>query len=100
MADIAAANFTGNPFAVKEILPVLKRPDRSLNRLLFLYAVLKKLGWEDRNYTCHSFRKYFGCTQYLAHPDDMPRLAAIMGHSSLSSTMVYIRLAAAFKAAM
>ncbi|MBQ8093902.1 MAG: hypothetical protein IJ242_10040, partial [Clostridia bacterium] len=47
-----------------------------------------------------SFRKYFGCTQYLAHPDDMPRLAAIMGHSSLSSTMVYIRLAAAFKAAM
>ena len=65
-----------------------------------LYAVLKKLGWEDRNYTCHSFRKYFGCTQYLAHPDDMPRLAAIMGHSSLSSTMVYIRLAAAFKAAM
>ena len=64
-----------------------------------LIKTLKIIGWQDRNYACHSLRRYFGCKQYLAHPDDLPRLAAIMGHKSISSTMVYIRLAAAFKAA-
>ena len=64
-----------------------------------LIKTLKIIGWQDRNYACHSLRRYFGCKQYLAHPDDLPRLAAIMGHKSISSTMIYIRLAAAFKAA-
>ena len=63
-----------------------------------LDKILSKLGWEDRHYTPHSFRRFFGCSQYLAHPDDLPRLQALMGHRSLSSTMVYIKLAAAFKA--
>lgn len=62
-----------------------------------LNKVTKKLGWEDRGYTCHSMRRHFGCTYYLAHPDDLPSLASIMGHKNVSSTMIYIRLAAAFK---
>ena len=61
-------------------------------------AVMDQLGWRDRSYTPHSFRRYFGCIQYLMHPDDLPRLSAIMGHRQVSSTMVYIKLAAAFKA--
>ena len=60
--------------------------------------VMEELGWSDRKYTPHSFRRYFGCIQYLMHPDDIPRLASIMGHRQVSSTMVYIKLAAAFKA--
>lgn len=63
-----------------------------------LDKILSRLSWEDRHYTPHSFRRFFGCSQYLAHPDDLPRLQALMGHRSISSTMVYIKLAAAFKA--
>ena len=65
-----------------------------------LDRILEKLHWENRGYTPHSFRRFFGCSQYLAHPDDLPRLQALMGHRCLSSTMVYIKLAAAFKARM
>lgn len=63
-----------------------------------LNEITTRLGWKDRGYTCHSLRRYFGCEYYLAHPDDLVSLATIMGHKSVASTMVYIRLAAAYKA--
>ena len=59
---------------------------------------LHQLGWKDRGYTPHSLRRYYGCMQYLAHPDDLPRLSVLMGHRCVSSTMVYIKASAAFKA--
>ena len=63
-----------------------------------LNEITERLGWKDRGYTCHSLRRYFGCEYYLAHPEDLPSLASIMGHKNVSSTMIYIRLAAAYKA--
>ena len=63
-----------------------------------LNEITEYLGWKDRGYTCHSLRRYFGCAYYLAHPDDLPALSTIMGHRCVSSTMVYIRLAASYKA--
>ncbi|MBR1707214.1 MAG: site-specific integrase [Clostridia bacterium] len=63
-----------------------------------LNEITDRLGWKDRGYTCHSLRRYFGCEYYLAHPDDLVSLASIMGHKTVSSTLVYIRPAAAHKA--
>ena len=58
---------------------------------------LERIGWQDRGYTCHKLRHHYGCIQYLAHPDDLKRLAVLMGHHSLRSTEVYIQAAASFK---
>jgi integrase len=60
--------------------------------------LMESLNWKDRGYTCHALRRYFGCKYYLSNFGDTNSLAAIMGHQSLSSTFVYVQLAAAFRA--
>lgn len=42
------------------------------------------------NYSCHSFRHYFACTTYK-QDKDIERLRALLNHSTLDITQVYLR---------
>ena len=50
------------------------------------------LGWE-RRFTCHSFRHAFG-THLYENGADLLTIKTLLGHKSLSSTMIYVQLAA------
>ena len=52
-----------------------------------------ELGWE-RKLTCHSFRHAFG-THLYENGTDLFTIKELLGHKSLSSTVLYIHLAAA-----
>ena len=62
-----------------------------LNRCI--HAHEEDLGWE-RRLTCHSFRHAFG-THLYENGADLLTIKELLGHSSLSSTAIYIHLAAA-----
>ncbi len=51
-----------------------------------------ELGWEHK-LTCHSFRHAFG-THLYEDGADLLTIKALMGHKSLSSTLIYIHLSA------
>lgn len=57
----------------------------------FIYAKEAELGW-NHNLTCHAFRHAFG-THLYENGTDLPAIKNLMGHKSLNSTMIYIRLA-------
>lgn len=50
----------------------------------------KRLGWEPR-FTCHSFRHAFG-THLYESGTDLLVIKSLLGHKSLSSTMIYVSL--------
>ena len=52
-----------------------------------------ELGWEHK-LTCHSFRHAFG-THLYENGADLFTIKELLGHKSLSSTVIYIHLAAA-----
>jgi integrase/recombinase XerD len=51
----------------------------------------KELGWPKR-LTCHSFRHAFG-THLYENGTDLETIRVLMGHKSLSSTIIYVHLA-------
>ena len=51
----------------------------------------KKLGWPER-FTPHSFRHAFG-THLYEQGVELPVIQTLLGHKSLSSTMIYVHLA-------
>jgi site-specific recombinase XerD len=50
-----------------------------------------RLGWE-RRFTCHSFRHAFG-THLYEDGADLLTIKSLLGHKSLTSTMIYVQLA-------
>lgn len=56
-----------------------------------IYAHEEHLGWEHR-LSCHSFRHAFG-THLYENDTDLLTIKALLGHKSLSSTMIYVSLA-------
>lgn len=56
-----------------------------------IHAHEDRLGWQ-RRFTCHSFRHAFG-THLYENGTDLLTIKTLMGHKSLSSTMIYIHLA-------
>jgi len=57
---------------------------RALGYLVNRYVMLAKV----ENMSCHECRYRFGCQ--MAERAPLHRLAQIMGHNSLSTTMVYV----------
>lgn len=51
----------------------------------------KEPGWPKR-LTCHSFRHAFG-THLYENGTDLETIRVLMGHKSLSSTIIYVHLA-------
>ena len=56
-----------------------------------IHAHEEQLGWE-RRLTCHSFRHAFG-THLYENGTDLLTIKALLGHKSLSSTIIYVSLA-------
>jgi site-specific recombinase XerD len=52
----------------------------------------EKLGW-PRRITCHTFRHAFG-THLYENGVDLLEIKELMGHKSLTSTVIYIHTAA------
>ncbi len=59
-----------------------------LSRHIFQHE--EYLGWEHR-FTCHSFRHAFG-THLYENGTDLLVIKSLLGHKSLSSTMLYVNL--------
>lgn len=55
-------------------------------------AMEEKLGWPHR-FTCHSLRHAFG-THLYEDGVDLFTLKELLGHKSISSTLIYVHLAA------
>ena len=58
-----------------------------------IHAHEDELGWA-RKLTCHSFRHAFG-THLYENGADLFTIKELLGHKSLSSTVLYVHLAAA-----
>lgn len=56
----------------------------------FIRSHEKELGWEHR-FTCHTFRHAFA-TYHYEDGTDLLTLKALMGHRSISSTVVYVHM--------
>ncbi len=52
----------------------------------------RRLGWEEK-LTCHSFRHAFG-THLYENGTDLLTIKTLLGHKSLTSTVIYVNLAA------
>lgn len=59
----------------------------------FIASHEKKLGWEHR-FTCHTFRHAFA-TYHYEDGTDLLTLKALMGHRSITSTIIYVHLSSA-----
>lgn len=57
-----------------------------------IHAHERRLGWEEK-LTCHSFRHAFG-THLYENGTDLLTIKALLGHKSLTSTTIYVHLAA------
>lgn len=76
------------------LFPQKKKPDRPIDHQRipsFILAHEKELGWEHR-FTCHTFRHAFA-TYHYEDGTDLLTLKALMGHRSVSSTVIYVHLA-------
>lgn len=51
----------------------------------------RRLGWPER-FTCHSFRHAFG-THLYENGTDLLTIKSLLGHKSISSTVIYVHLA-------
>lgn len=78
------------------LFPQQRGADKPINTFYLSTKIHRhedELGWE-RHFTCHSFRHAFG-THLYENGADLLTIKELMGHKSLSSTMLYIHLAAA-----
>ncbi len=57
-----------------------------------IHEAERSLGWEER-ITCHSLRHAFG-THLYENGTDLLTIKALMGHKALTSTVIYVHLAA------
>ncbi len=57
-----------------------------------IHKAERSLGWEER-ITCHSLRHAFG-THLYENGTDLLTIKALMGHKALTSTVIYVHLAA------
>ena len=76
------------------LFPQKKNPDKPIDHQRipsFILAHEKELGWEHR-FTCHTFRHAFA-TYHYEDGTDLLTLKALMGHRSVSSTVIYVHLA-------
>lgn len=76
------------------LFPQKKKPDKPIDHQRipsFILAHEKELGWEHR-FTCHTFRHAFATYHYEDGTDQLT-LKALMGHRSVSSTVIYVHLA-------
>lgn len=55
-----------------------------------IHAHERRLGWPEK-LTCHSFRHAFG-THLYENGADLLTIKSLLGHRSLSSTMIYVHL--------
>lgn len=69
------------------------KPIDTFYLLRHIHAHEDELGWEHR-LTCHAFRHAFG-THLYENGADLLTIKELLGHRSLSSTMIYVHLAAA-----
>lgn len=76
------------------LFPKQRGDDRPIDTFFLsrhIHAHEERLGWE-RRLTCHSFRHAFG-THLYENGTDLLTIKTLMGHKSLTSTMIYIHLA-------
>lgn len=76
------------------LFPAKQDPSRPCKTAILGYQVLehrKKLNWDPR-LNCHSFRHAFGTHLYESGAD-LLTIKEMLGHKSLSSTVIYIHLA-------
>ena len=67
------------------------KPCCTFNVMRWMQQHETELGWQHR-LTCHSFRHAFG-THLYENGTDLLTIKHLMGHKSLSSTLIYIHLA-------
>lgn len=76
------------------LFPQKRNPSRPMDHQRvpdFILAHEKRLGWEHR-FTCHTFRHAFA-TYHYEDGTDLLTLKALLGHRSISSTLLYVHLA-------
>ncbi len=76
------------------LFPEKSNPDKPIYTYYLCQKIReheKRLGWEPK-LTCHSFRHAFG-THLYENGVDLLTIKALLGHKSLSSTMIYVHLA-------
>ena len=66
------------------------RPIDTFYLLRHIHEHERRLGWPER-LTCHSFRHAFG-THLYENGTDLLTIKALMGHKSVSSTVIYVHL--------
>lgn len=79
---------TGWLFPQKHCPQKHENPDAFSNRFA---AYRRQLGWNER-LTCHSFRHAFG-THLYENGTDLLTIKELLGHKSLTSSLVYVHLA-------
>lgn len=77
------------------LFPKQRGSDRPIDTFYLsrhIHSHEEELGWEHR-LTCHSFRHAFG-THLYENGADLLTIKELLGHRSLSSTVIYVHLAA------
>jgi integrase/recombinase XerD len=70
----------------------MRNPEQNLNMAdidALMRQYLKKLCWEERGFSTHSFRRSFA-TRLHANGTDAVLIQQLMGHASLANTMRYV----------
>jgi integrase/recombinase XerD len=70
----------------------MRNPERNLNMSdvdALMRQYLRKLCWEERGFSTHSFRRSFA-TRLHANGNDPALIQELMGHASLANTMRYV----------
>ena len=57
----------------------------------FIHEAIKRLGWDGRDLSAHTLRHSFA-THMLDHGTDIHTIKTLLGHSNLSTTMIYLHL--------
>lgn len=75
-------------------------PMTTANLRAELVAILKRANLYDKGYRCHSFRHFYALMMYTsetsAYYHDLVSISALLGHKTLTPTLVYLRLAQVF----
>jgi len=77
------------------LFPKQRDPEKPIDTFYIarhMAAMEEKLGWPHR-FTCHSLRHAFG-THLYENGVDILTIKELLGHKSLTSTMIYVHLAA------
>ena len=70
----------------------------SSSQLRTIYnRIQKRAGLQDRHYTFHTLRHYFGLNMYL-QSHDLVLVKSLLRHKTVAATLVYVILAASFDA--